>query len=154
MVVLPLFDGGLSTRTTTFFGAVMAPLWCRYGAVFALRWSCYAAIVATSGSDWACQKCAATKELIGPDALVSGAVRFASFACASLCLAYGNGSLWLHHIRCATLWFARLLFPRRNGCFLAPFVAFALRRRRAAVACAGHRRSWSTWSGPGGGRGV
>ena len=39
MAVLPLFDGGLSTRTTSFFGAVMVPLWRRAGAVFALRWS-------------------------------------------------------------------------------------------------------------------
>jgi hypothetical protein len=39
MVVLPLFDGGLSTRTTSFFGADMAPYWCGTGAVFAFRWS-------------------------------------------------------------------------------------------------------------------
>ena len=105
-----------------------------------------------SGTGSTSRKSAATTAPAGLDVRAFAADRFSACACGWPCLGSCNGSLWHRSSLFGVRLLSPLFFRPRNGCFLLPSVAFALRRRREAVACAGHRRSWPMWSEGGAGK--
>ncbi len=81
-----------------------------------------------SGTGSTSRKSAATTAPAGLDVRAFAADRFSACACGWPCLGSCNGSLWLRSSLFGVRLLSPLFFRPRNGCFLLPSVAFALRR--------------------------